>query len=90
MSRVSFTQYIRQMLLRFGLVLVALVLLGAAMVIAANRFARRREREGAWDASGPIHPTEPPRDWGTVPGYAGRRPTIETEPETPRPEEELD
>ena len=29
----------------------------------ARRFAARRRAEGAWDASGPLHPTEPPADF---------------------------
>ncbi len=63
-----------------ALVFVGIVLLfvGAA-VIAARRFARKREREGLWDKSGPVDPTPPPGDWGLVPGYGAHRPDIESD-----------
>ena len=51
----------------------------AALIIGARRFARRRRREGAWDAAGPLDPTEPPPGWGSIPGYVPSRPTIEHE-----------
>jgi hypothetical protein len=47
-----------------------------AVVVAAHRFARRREREGLWNANGPIHPSEPPAGWLSIPGYQGHRPEI--------------
>lgn len=50
-----------------------------AVFIGARRFARRRRREGAWDANGPKHPSEPPPGWGSIPGYVPARPTIEHE-----------
>jgi hypothetical protein len=70
------------------LAVVAAVLIMCGVVIAAaNRFARRKEREGSWNADGPIHPTDPPSDWLRIPGYVEPRPTIETEPGTgPDPE----
>jgi hypothetical protein len=49
------------------------------VLVAAHRFARRRQREGAWNADGPIHPSEPPPGWGGIPGYLAERPTIEPE-----------
>ena len=65
--------------------LLAGVLVGGtfwiALAVAAKRFARRREKEGAWNEHGPIHPTEPPLDFLRLPGYVARRPTIESEPE---------
>ena len=30
----------------------------------ARRFARRRRGEGAWDDQGPLHPTDPPAQFG--------------------------
>lgn len=54
-----------------------------AVAFAARRFARRREKEGVWNANGPIHPTEPPADWLRLSGYVARRPTIELEDEEP-------
>lgn len=37
----------------FSLVIIAAVVV---MIVAANRFAARKQREGAWDESGPKHP----------------------------------
>jgi hypothetical protein len=58
------------------------------VVFAARRFARKREKGGAWNANGPIHPTEPPADWLRLPGYVARRPTIESEDEEPEDPED--
>lgn len=54
-----------------------------AVIVAARRFARKREREGAWDKDGPRNPTPPPGDWGMVPGYGAHRPQIEEEDDEP-------
>jgi hypothetical protein len=69
----------------FGPLLYVIVMAAifCGVVIAARRFARRREREGVWNANGPIHPTEPPADWLRLSGYVARRPTIESEDEEP-------
>ena len=43
-----------------------LALLGIAFLLlrrGAHRFAERRRAEGAWDADGPLQPTEPPKGW---------------------------
>src|SRR6185312_14463530 len=62
-------------------VVLAFMVIGAllivASIVAAQRFARRREREGLWDKNGPINPTSPPGDWGLPPGYGAHRPEIE-------------
>jgi len=67
----------------FGLTYLVVGILGvvswAAVFIGARRFARRRRRDGAWDANGPLHPTEPPPGWGGIPGYVPSPPTIEHE-----------
>jgi hypothetical protein len=65
-------------LIYVALFLIPIILVGAA-IVAARRFARRREREGLWNANGPIHPTPPPGDWGIPPAYGGHRPQIESE-----------
>jgi hypothetical protein len=67
-------------LIDVALFVVPIVLVSAA-IVAARRFARQREREGLWNANGPIHPTPPPGDWGIPPGYGGHRPQIESEPD---------
>jgi hypothetical protein len=55
----------------------AVLALWGALLLGATRFARRRRREGKWDANGPLHPTDPPPGWEEVPGVGGHRPTIE-------------
>lgn len=68
-----------QFALTFLLVGALVVVAWTALIVGARRFARRRRREGAWDASGPLHPSEPPPGWGSIPGYVPPRPTIEHE-----------
>lgn len=46
----------------YGLIAL-LILFGIGLPLLAwlgRRFARRRQSEGAWDAHGPKHPTDPP------------------------------
>lgn len=68
--------------------IIAAGLVGAALVHAAHRFARQREREGAWNKDGPVHPTSPPPGWLNPRGFQyspwGTSPHIESEdaPET--------
>ena len=50
-----------------------------ALLIVAHRFARRRRREGAWNAEGPVHPTQPPPDWLLPSALRGHQPTIESD-----------
>jgi hypothetical protein len=50
-----------------------------AFLIGARRFAKRRQREGLWNADGPIDPSPPPPGWNGVPAYNSPPPTIETE-----------
>ncbi|MFI5233558.1 MAG: hypothetical protein ACHQSE_13695 [Gemmatimonadales bacterium] len=65
---------------------IAVGFIGAA-VVAARRFARKREREGLWDKNGPLNPTSPPGDWGLVPGYGAHRPEIESDVDEDPPQE---
>jgi hypothetical protein len=73
-------------LIYIGLFLSPILLLVIA-VIAAHRFARRREREGRWNSDGPVDPSPPPGDWGLVPGYGAHRPQIESEPDGDPPDD---
>ena len=65
--------------------IVTIAIVFIAVVISARRFVKRREREGEWDANGPVHPTEPPVEFGRLPGYYADRPQIETEDEPEPP-----
>ena len=74
--------------------IVIAALFGSAITVAAHRFARRREREGAWNKDGPIHPTDPPPGWLNPRAWMyspwGTRPSIIQTEEPPEPEEEFD
>ena len=57
---------------------------GSAITLAASRFARRREKEGAWNKDGPVHPTPAPPGWlnprgGEYSPWGSPPPTIQTE-----------
>ncbi|HEY2848540.1 MAG TPA: hypothetical protein VGI97_01585 [Gemmatimonadaceae bacterium] len=67
--------------------IVAIALVFVAVVISAQRFVKRREREGEWDKNGPRHPTEPPARFLRLPGYFSERPEIVTEDEPEPPDE---
>jgi hypothetical protein len=58
---------------------IALFLGGA--IIGARRFAKRRQREGLWDETGPKDPSLPPPDFLRVhpQPWGISRPEIETE-----------
>ena len=51
----------------------------AALLMAAHRFARRRQREGLWNKDGPIDPSPAPPGWNGVRAYNSPPPAIETE-----------
>lgn len=59
--------------------MITIVIVFVAVAFAARRFARRREREGEWDAKGPVHPTEPDARFLRLPGYFSERPEVVTE-----------
>ena len=63
------------------LVLIAFLL--GVMIVSARRFARRRRREGVWNAEGPVHPTPPPPDWLLPEAWRGRPPVIEPDDDEP-------
>jgi hypothetical protein len=59
-------------------VLGILAIFGVGMAMALRRFARRRRREGKWNASGPVHPTVGPPN-PALRSIGIRPPTIERE-----------
>ncbi len=77
--------------------IVLAAMFGSAITVAAHRFARRREKEGAWNEDGPIHPTDPPPGWLNAKGFrspyspwGAPPPSIVQSEEPPEPEEEFE
>jgi len=58
-----------------------------AVAISAHRFERKQQREGKWDANGPIHPTDPPPGWGAR-SWNWLRPPAAIETDVPEAERE--
>jgi hypothetical protein len=49
--------------MRLGLVLAGFwIVVGAPLVVASVRYAKKQRRLGVWNENGPLHPTERPQD----------------------------